>query len=229
MIEIWEHCTQRGLHVLPCDILHHLLAGADAESALRAADLAVEDEGGLRIRGTAGRVEWLKKKREASKKGGEATREKWKATRPGDGPTLDKAKCQAEREGPLVPVTAPAPRKKKTPHKPPKGEVAEATRAFTASFNRFFDRHTRGGNGTQALVRKALKRGYTPEQLKAACWAARSKCDGSPHVLENFEPKSILRLTAREGMSLPDWLEKADELWAEKYPDKPPAWGGADA
>jgi hypothetical protein len=118
--------------------------------------------------------------------------------------------------------------RKKTPL-PPKGEVAEATQVFTASFNRFFDRHTRGGNGTQALVRKALKRGYTPEHLKAACWAARSKCDGAPEVLENFEPKSILRLSAREGMSLPDWLEKADELWAEKYPDKPPTWEGTSA
>jgi hypothetical protein len=96
---------------------------------------------------------------------------------------------------------------------------------FTAAFNHFFERKTRCGNGTLALIRKALKKGYTVEQLKAACWAAYTKCQGAPDVLANFEHKSILRLVSTGGgQTLPDWIQKADELWDQQYPGKTPNW-----
>ena len=71
MIAVWDFCTEHDTYIASnaavCGIF-----GADGVKHLLEADLAEVTDEGLRIRGTAGRIEWLRKKREAAAKGGRA-------------------------------------------------------------------------------------------------------------------------------------------------------------
>lgn len=71
MSAVWRQCTAQQTHVLSEPILIAIL-GPKGPAAMVIATLAEAVEGGFRIRGTRGRIEWLGKLRKAARKGGAA-------------------------------------------------------------------------------------------------------------------------------------------------------------
>lgn len=71
MAVLWRQCTALHSYVLPLSIIRAVL-GEKGEAALVESQLGEAVDGGIRMRGTKGRIEWLKKLRKNAKKGGEA-------------------------------------------------------------------------------------------------------------------------------------------------------------
>lgn len=69
MLRLWRQCTDHHTQILPVEIVETVL-GADASGHLVKSGLGEVVEGGIRIRGTKGRIEWLQKARKNGKKGG---------------------------------------------------------------------------------------------------------------------------------------------------------------
>lgn len=85
-LRVWAECLERGAYALSSAIVD---AAAEVDGfavAMVKAGLAEPFGEGVRICGTEGRIEWLAKKRAASKAGGDSTRAKWQATRGPNGP-----------------------------------------------------------------------------------------------------------------------------------------------
>lgn len=99
---------------------------------------------------------------------------------------------------------------------------------FFEGFNRYFGRRCRPEAWLDDIG-KAVRAGYTQEQMRGAAWGAWQSCAGSPEVLRNFKPSTVLRLKSREGKTtLPQWLERAEELWREQHGAKPAPWHPQD-
>jgi hypothetical protein len=73
MAHLWSWCTDRATYVATEAIVRGCLGPAGVEAIL-GAELGERVEGGIRVRGTAGRVEWLDVKRKAAAAGGSATK-----------------------------------------------------------------------------------------------------------------------------------------------------------
>lgn len=71
MLRVWRQCTAQNTHVLSEAIVCGVL-GQNGAEALVQSELGERVEGGIRIRGTSGRIEWLEKLRKNGKKGGRA-------------------------------------------------------------------------------------------------------------------------------------------------------------
>jgi hypothetical protein len=74
MGEVWAYCAEHKAYVVPAHIID-VVAEFDGFAELICSpevDLAEPSEGGVRIRGTKGRIEWLEKLRKNAKKGGRA-------------------------------------------------------------------------------------------------------------------------------------------------------------
>lgn len=78
MANLWRVCTNRCSYVLSeANVVACL--GSKGVDAIIQADLGEREADGIRIKGTRGRIEWLRSKREAGRKGGEANRSKGEA------------------------------------------------------------------------------------------------------------------------------------------------------
>jgi hypothetical protein len=115
MAGLWLQCTLRETYSLPVKQIAVLLGSTDADLVkqnLLECELAAEnDDGTLRICGTAGRIEWLAAKRKAGAKGGKA---KGSQLRRGKKQNSASALPPAEAEHgfatpPPAPTPAPAP------------------------------------------------------------------------------------------------------------------------
>ena len=71
MARLWRQCTAQRTYVLPIDLVCSVLGENGAEGIVKAA-LGEAVDGGIRIRGTKGRIEWLAKLRNNARKGGKA-------------------------------------------------------------------------------------------------------------------------------------------------------------
>ena len=69
MALLWRQCTQQQRHVLDASIVIAVL-GPDGVAGLEKSRLGEAIDGGVRIRGTKGRIEWLGKLRKNARKGG---------------------------------------------------------------------------------------------------------------------------------------------------------------
>lgn len=78
--KLWRQCTAQGTYVLSEAMVRAVL-GPDGPDALCQAELGERVDGGIRMKGTVGRIEWLEKLRENSRKGGEARRSQEEARR----------------------------------------------------------------------------------------------------------------------------------------------------
>lgn len=96
--KLWRQCTAQHTYVLPESVVRSVLGPSGVESLLES-QLGERSDGGIRLRGTRGRIEWLKKLRKNAQKGGKARA----AKRQPNGSHL-----QAKTEPPpSPPVTAP--------------------------------------------------------------------------------------------------------------------------
>lgn len=81
MVLVWEYCTERQVYVVDGEMLDAITGFEGVGPLMKRARLCEEVEGGYRVCGTAGRIEWLLERRSASKKGGEANRKRWESQR----------------------------------------------------------------------------------------------------------------------------------------------------
>lgn len=77
MARLWRQCTMEKRYVLPAEDVIQVL-GENAVVALTESRLGEQVEGGVRIRGTKGRIEWLDKLRKNGQKGGRPKKTKSK-------------------------------------------------------------------------------------------------------------------------------------------------------
>lgn len=69
LTHLWAQCTDRQLKVVP-HVLVRAVLGLNGVEALIGSDLGEPVEGGIRIKGTDGRIEWLGDRRAAATEGG---------------------------------------------------------------------------------------------------------------------------------------------------------------
>lgn len=70
LICVWRECTERESYVLPEDVFRPVTGIENFHEHLIAAGLAERVPDGIRIRGTEGRIEWLRRRRENAQKAG---------------------------------------------------------------------------------------------------------------------------------------------------------------
>lgn len=75
MVHIWHYCTERQTYVIERDMVELITDREDFADLLIKAGLAEDSEGGIRIKGLEGRIEWLSSLRENGKKGGRPKKE----------------------------------------------------------------------------------------------------------------------------------------------------------
>jgi len=71
MVRLWGECTDRETHIVSEAVIKGCL-GINGVEAILAADLGERAPNGIRVRGTAGRTDWLAQKRKAGSAGGQA-------------------------------------------------------------------------------------------------------------------------------------------------------------
>lgn len=78
MVAVWEYCTEKQTYFLTEIILDAISEIENFADALTKSDLAERTDEGIRIKGTKGRIEWLRKLRQNGKKGGRPKKTKTK-------------------------------------------------------------------------------------------------------------------------------------------------------
>ncbi|HYF56276.1 MAG TPA: hypothetical protein VEA41_18625, partial [Salinarimonas sp.] len=78
---VWHHCTEHGTYVVPGGVLDAITDTDSFCEQLVNSGLGEETPDGIRVRGTAGRIEWKSRLRANSQKGGSQNRASWLARR----------------------------------------------------------------------------------------------------------------------------------------------------
>jgi hypothetical protein len=105
MVRLWRQCTLEQTHYLPAITVTRVL-GARGVEALVEARLGEQTDRGIRIRGTKGRIEWLKKVRDNGKFGAKGGRPK--RNPPGFTGEPTRVSQPGDRETPITPASASA-------------------------------------------------------------------------------------------------------------------------
>lgn len=128
MALLWRQCTALAVYVLPVSIVAAVL-GENGASALVESGLGEACDGGIRVRGTRGRIEWLKKLKKAARKGGLA--------RAASRQSVGKQKAASTLPTVSVPAPAPSPsdseKKTKGARAPAIGQAADRTALLLAA------------------------------------------------------------------------------------------------
>jgi hypothetical protein len=171
MAALWRQCTALGSYVLSEPTVRAVL-GANAVAGLIESELGERVDGGIRIRGTRGRIEWLKKLRKNASKGGKAKA----AKRQGVG----KQEPSNSVPPPCPPAPAPSPVLKE--EKPPAADdsIRPAVEAFDAYF-----RDANGGakptwGAKQIAMLKTLAKRHTVAEVVRRIESLRSKPPSFP-------------------------------------------------
>lgn len=100
MAAVWRQCTQQQTHILSGEMVREVL-GENGPDALIISELGEVVDGGIRICGTRGRIEWLARLRKNGKKGGRP--------RKPNGNHLVSQNTDSGKPGVNPPAPAPAP------------------------------------------------------------------------------------------------------------------------
>ena len=111
LLVIWRQCTIEQRYVLPADDVRDVL-GENGAEALVEARLGEFVEGGIRICGAQGRIEWLEKLRENGRKGGRPKKNQV-VSKTKTKPITKRKPSGYETNNP--PAPAPAPARSHTP------------------------------------------------------------------------------------------------------------------
>ena len=104
MARIWRQCTTERRYVLSAEDVESVL-GENGVDALERARLGEKVDGGIRIRGTKGRIEWLENIKKNAKKGGKAKAAKRQENQPARRQASGSAKRQASGTREICPLT----------------------------------------------------------------------------------------------------------------------------
>lgn len=213
MAHLWRVCTQRQLHVVSDAIVNACL-GPKGADALIASELGESAEGGIRVRGTIGRIEWLEGLRARSRRGGEANASRLasqkEATRKPEGShtaSQNEASRKAKRS---PPSPAPAPSKSEISPEAPADWGARAGKAAELIWYEHCDRHAAMfPNAQPRLLRLPTTQGFREIRARLEDYAplgeiglAQFEADAR-HVIAVQEADAKAKLDARyfgEGM-----------------------------
>jgi hypothetical protein len=119
MVALWDFCTEKSDSVLTETLITVLSKHEKFAEAICAPEVGLAEhvDGGIRIKGTRGRIEWLAKRRKAARNGGAKTKAKWGAkkeakskakpepnTEPNDSPNLGSARLGSANLNSSLPV-----------------------------------------------------------------------------------------------------------------------------
>jgi uncharacterized phage protein (TIGR02220 family) len=233
MAWLWRQCTMMQKHVLPTSIVETIVDPAK----LCAAQLGEEVEGGIRIRGTRGRIEWLGERRKAARKGGAVNKAKWGAKRKPNGSHLAEP-----NDSPPAPAPAPAPAQisEKEPPKAPQGgavgEVVEigkrrkrasglagASPAELESIRGVLERLSERSGRTYSpktaqhalRILRLLREGYTELDLRQVVWDRANRWAEKPEMVEYLRPSTVFG-----PQKFPDYLAEAKAAYEEHERDE---------
>jgi len=232
MAAVWRQCTQQQTHILSAEMVREIL-GDNGPEALVKSTLGETVEGGIRIRGTKGRIEWLAKLRKSARKGGAARASqkashmaeqvpaKWVAT-----------SCDSLQPTPSAPAPAPAPVKKKEKSPPLQGDVdlagMLAARIIQSTPNSALAKLTKSELDKRMVawaepVRLMRERdGHSPDEIRSAInWSQDHEFwRGVILSTENLRDKwdKLAAQMARTNTSAPKRIALVDDV------DTPPLW-----
>jgi hypothetical protein len=218
---LWRQCTQQSTYVLDQQVVQVIVDPVK----LCDANLGVVVEQGIRIKGTEGRIEWLEERRNAKIAAGKARAETAKRNpdgtfasngrwRPAGTSTASRAPAASSAP---APAPAPAPAQEDPPIVP---RLDKDLLGFLKLFKKHFARARLCKTSTYKDEYKKARAKFSALEIRAASWAASRMDD---EVRDNCTPKTILRLKGKK-TTLPQWLEKANELWARDKPGEVPPW-----
>lgn len=203
MEELWAYCTEENTYYISSPIIDALAEMKGFSELILHADvnLAVKDDRGIRIKGTKGRIEWLKKARNNGKKGG---RPKKPEPEPHGNHVVTQTGTQkpttTEPESNLLtlapaPVLAPAISDKNNPPLPP--NLAKATKECIGVWGETLAHFKidKDAKRDEVQIARLIQR-YGPEQTLLALVGARFEAP-----TKTFNPRqhvSILRLAKPE-------------------------------
>lgn len=124
MARVWLECTERGTDVLPkqnVDLLQRDLKQCFTDAGIRA-ELFDDLGDNVRVRGCTGRIEWLKQKREAGRKGGVRSGESRRNSSEAKSRSASKQNAIPLKRKTNPPAPAPAPARKSPPSPPAGGQ-----------------------------------------------------------------------------------------------------------
>lgn len=196
LAHLWRICTQRQMHVVSEAIVNACIGPAGVQHMLDA-ELADRGAGGIRIRGTSGRIEWLgdlKAKRQQAGKARAAS-----GLRDGAGRLLAAGPAHAGHDSSTqpaessAPAPAPAPAKEEEDTVSGKPDVAVLlAQTAAAEINRLARRRYRAESDSISKLCRALSKAKrTPEQVIAVV-ASKRHWIGDPKMHQFFRPKTLL-------------------------------------
>lgn len=197
MSRLWRQCTIETTYILPRETVIGVLGDRGVE-AIVCARLGEEVDGGIRIRGTRGRIEWLRKLRQNGKFGKRGGRPK----RNPDGlPTKPiRVTKTAPNETPPTPAPVPTPieeeeRRDSLPGSPvprPPTRAEEIADLAISEINRLSkSRYLPSSESAQDLAKGLAKRKRTDEEILLVI-RSKAKWIGDPEMAEHFCPDTLL-------------------------------------
>jgi hypothetical protein len=239
MERLWRQCTQEARYSLPVETITRHLGPNGVDAIVRARLGEVLADGSVRIRGTRGRIEWLKKLRANGKFGKRGGRPKRNPHGFGEG---------YENKTPPAPAPAPAPAQDPEPEKPPlpprggtgrvrgsKSKPADPTPAERDAAKRVLERvgartgvEYRGSDPHVRLITRHLRAGLTERELRgvaAYCWEPSGLgWELKPEMHGYFRPETLFGPE-----KIHSYLPAARAYLAKHYPEQPAPETGAPA
>ena len=195
MAKLWRQCTAQSAYVLSESLVCAILGGAGAVSLIESG-LGERVEAGIRIRGTRGRIEWLKKLRNNAKKGGRAKAAKRQT----------QGKQEAAKSVPPAFPPAPAPA-------PVKEDQRSASPPAARSYSCPDDWQPDGGSATAAAIAKAAARGVDPiAEVEAMRDWSRGAGTKGRKADWNAAYRNWLRNARVQAARPPEWQRQREEI-----------------
>lgn len=176
MLQIWRQCTASGAYVLGEQIIIAVLGDSGATSIVESG-LGERVETGIRIKGTRGRIEWLKKLRKNAQKGGKA-----KAAKRQKVGKQEPSKDLAPPFPPTLTLTPAQEEKEKM------SAVADRVLAHLGSKNGI---RYRGSKDHRDLIAGRLKDGVTEQELIAIVDRQAKKWPKGDGMHEYLRPETL--------------------------------------
>jgi hypothetical protein len=213
MAAVWRQCTQQQTHILTAEMVCIIL-GPNGPDALLKSELGAPVEGGIRICGTRGRIEWLARLRKNGQKGGRP--------RKPNGNHLVIQNSANGKPGVNPPAPAPAPVNKKKgrastprPDKPePHPDRARVIDAFHRRFKAAYGTKPTWDGKTVSQVETLLKK-HTGDVLIARIdfmFDGRAKWPPGPYSLDVFVVNIDRWVEASQQSFLQPPIRKEQEL-----------------
>lgn len=222
LAHLWRVCTSRNQHVVSDAVVAAIL-GEKGVDALLDSELGERVDGGIRVKGTKGRIEWLAKLRKNGRKGG---RPKKTRSKPDGFGLVNQEQTRTEPESnPLIltPVLTPTHEKEKETgptesarapesqrEDPLTGDVAKVIAHYVEVYPRRA-RQTRD-KATIRKIRNRLEEGYSAEEI---CSAIDRNARSEFHVANGH---TQLELIVRSSPKLEQWLSRDSPPKARSRP-----------